>query len=129
MEGHIDYSFACDFSPTSPLFATGSQDMTTRIYDIRYMSSSVYCLPAVMSSIRSVKFGGDFWAIAEQADFVHIHDPLLFEQSQVVDFFGEISGISFAPNNSLYVGITDPLYGGILEMTPIDFLENEHLVY
>jgi hypothetical protein len=38
-----------------------------------------------------------------------------------VNFFGEISGMCYSTNSSLYVGIADPVFGGLLEM---DLIEN-----
>jgi WD40 repeat protein len=88
LEGHLDHNFACAWSPNSILFATGGQDLTTRIYDIRNLSKSIHCLPTVMSSVRSLHFdpSGTFLAVAESADFVHIFDPSRFEDRQVVYF-------------------------------------------
>jgi hypothetical protein len=54
--------------------------------------------------------------LAEPADFIHIIDAQNFGSKQVIDFFGEISGISMPPDGSrLYVANGDPKYGGIME--------------
>lgn len=55
--------------------------------------------------------------MAEPADFVHIFDTQSgFLQSQEIDLFGEIAGISFSPDTeALYVGVADRTYGSLLE--------------
>ncbi|KAJ3383797.1 hypothetical protein HDU84_003400 [Entophlyctis sp. JEL0112] len=148
LTGHIDFSFSCAWSPCGRFIATGNQDLTTRVYDIRNAAKALVVLPSIMGAVRSLRFSDDgmFLAAAEPCDFVHVYDfsggaadylyhtrenagpaaaaervpsPLgttAFE-SQVVDFFGEISGISFTPDGGsiLYVGVSDDMYGSILE--------------
>lgn len=133
LTGHIDYSFACAWSPDGRLLATGNQDMTTRLYDTRNLSRTLAVLPAIMGAVRSIRFSDDsrFMAFAEPADFVHVVDlqrvpldgrpkhewPDDAYRTQVVDFFGEIAGISFTPGGTgnggdgLFIGIADPKYG------------------
>ncbi|KAI8611643.1 hypothetical protein BC830DRAFT_1140398 [Chytriomyces sp. MP71] len=140
LTGHIDFSFACAWSPCGRYVATGNQDITTRVYDVRNASKALVVLPAVMGAVRSLRFTDDgaFLAAAEPCDFVHVYDfagslpsanaaagsrsgtgPLGTDafRSQVIDFFGEISGISFTPDggDTLFVGVSDARYGSILE--------------
>ncbi|KAJ3112260.1 hypothetical protein HK098_008183, partial [Nowakowskiella sp. JEL0407] len=102
LTGHIDFSFACAWSPSGHLLATGNQDLTTRIYDMRNPSKTLYVLPGKMGAIRSLRFSddGNFLAMAEPADFVHIFDVTVGTadgyKSQVVDFFGEVGGVGFS---------------------------------
>ncbi|KAI9326106.1 WD40-repeat-containing domain protein, partial [Obelidium mucronatum] len=205
LKGHIDFTFACAWSPCGRFIATGNQDLTTRIYDIRNPSKSLVTLPAIVGAIRSLRFSddGSFLAASEPCDFVHIYDfngtsshlsktsfynneittrftqerwrsddessvtssssddfsqidddeenqkqlvaaassytsdtdggPLGTDafQSQVIDFFGEIAGISFTPGggDTLFIGVSDQRYGSILEFerrkgVGDDFLEN-----
>ncbi|KAJ3065916.1 hypothetical protein HDU98_010740 [Podochytrium sp. JEL0797] len=138
LTGHIDYSFACAWSPCNRFLATGNQDLTTRIYDLRNPSTALVVLPATLGAIRSLRFSDDgkFLAASEPCDFVHVYDfhgtaglcdveggvvsPLgtgAFE-SQVIDFFGEVAGISFSKGDgggTLFVGVSDQRYGSILE--------------
>jgi WD40 repeat protein len=118
MSGHLDWSFAVAWHPNGNLLATGNQDSTTRLWDIRRPGSALATLPATMGSIRACRFSadGNTLAVAEPADFVHLYDVRggLCE-GQDVDFFGEISGISFSPDSSaLFVGIPDPMYNSVL---------------
>ncbi|KAF7732151.1 hypothetical protein EC973_006406 [Apophysomyces ossiformis] len=121
VDEHIDYSFACCWHPDGRTFATGNQDKTTRqerkqfrIYDIRYPSKSLYVLGAKVGAIRSLKYSSDgkYLAASEHIDFVHIYDTSTYQSSQLIDMFGEISGLSFTPEDqSLYIANSDKDYG------------------
>ncbi|KAL0306183.1 UNVERIFIED_CONTAM: putative WD repeat-containing protein C2A9.03 [Sesamum radiatum] len=119
LHGHLDYSFASAWRPDGITFATGNQDKTCRIWDIRNLSKSVTALKGNLGAIRSIRYTSDgrFMAMAEPADFVHVFDVESgYEKEQEIDFFGEISGISFSPDTeSLFVGVWDRTYGSLLE--------------
>ena len=59
LRGHLDYSFATAWHPAGHLFATGNQDTTARVWDMRYLSSSVHTLRGRIGVIRSVRFSSD----------------------------------------------------------------------
>jgi WD40 repeat protein len=82
------------------------------------MRHSLFVLPTQIGSVRSVRFTPDgYLIVAEDADYVTIYDPH-FESSQVIDFFGEISGVSVSPDGSmLFIGNADETYGSILQFT------------
>ncbi|ONK68353.1 uncharacterized protein A4U43_C05F10530 [Asparagus officinalis] len=119
LHGHMDYSFASAWSPDGCTFATGNQDKTCRVWDIRNLSKSLAVLRGNLGAIRSIRYSSDgrFMAMAEPADFVHIFDVSSgYQQQQELDFFGEISGISFSPDTeSLFVGVWDRTYGSLLQ--------------
>jgi WD40 repeat protein len=121
LKGHLDYSFASAWHPDGRILATGNQDTTCRLWDIRNLSQSVSVLKGRMGAIRAIKFttDGRFLAIAEPADFVHVFDTESgYVKCQEIDLFGEIAGISFSPDTeALFVGIADRTYGGLLEFT------------
>lgn len=56
--------------------------------------------------------------MAEPADFVHVFDvDSGYEKEQEIDFFGEISGMSFSPDTeSLFIGVWDRTYASLLEL-------------
>ncbi|KAI9272976.1 WD40-repeat-containing domain protein, partial [Phascolomyces articulosus] len=95
IDEHRDFSFACCWSPNGQLFATGNQDKTTRVYDIRNTTRALHVLGGKAGAIRSLQFSSDgkFLIAAEPIDFVHIYDATSFENSQVIDMFGEIAGV------------------------------------
>lgn len=119
LRGHLDYSFASAWHPDGRTFATGNQDKTCRVWDARNLSKSVAVLRANLGAIRSVRFSSDgrFMAAAEPADFVHVFDVRSgYEKQQELDFFGEISGVSFSPDTeALFIGVWDRTYGSLLQ--------------
>ncbi|XP_068480055.1 uncharacterized WD repeat-containing protein C2A9.03 isoform X2 [Phaseolus vulgaris] len=119
LKGHLDYSFASAWHPDGRILATGNQDTTCRLWDIRNLSQSLAVLKGRMGAIRALRFTSDgrFLAMAEPADFVHIFDSHSgYVQGQEIDLFGEIAGISFSPDTeALFVGIADRTYGSLLE--------------
>lgn len=100
MPGHFDHSTSSAWHPDGRIFATGSDDRTCRIWDNRYLKKSAEVLKGKMEAIYIVAFSSDgkFMTIGEMRDFVHIYDAPLFEKQQVVDLFGDISGVSFSPD-------------------------------
>ncbi|KAG6655730.1 uncharacterized WD repeat-containing protein C2A9.03-like isoform X2 [Carya illinoinensis] len=119
LKGHLDYSFTSAWHPDGRILATGNQDTTCRLWDIRNLSKSLAVIKGRMGAIRAVKFSSDgrFMAMAEPADFVHILDTESgYVQGQEIDLFGEIAGISFSPDSeALFVGVSDRTYGSLLE--------------
>ncbi|KAD3337092.1 hypothetical protein E3N88_32612 [Mikania micrantha] len=119
VEGHLDYSFASAWHPDGRIFATGNQDKTCRVWDLRNLSNPVSVLKGNMGAVRSVRFSsnGQFLVVAESADFVHVYNTKLnYEKRQEIDFFGEISGVSLSPDDeTLYVGLWDRTYASLLQ--------------
>ncbi|XP_010928198.1 uncharacterized WD repeat-containing protein C2A9.03 isoform X1 [Elaeis guineensis] len=119
LRGHLDYSFASAWNPDGYTFATGNQDKTCRVWDVRNLSKSIAVLRGNLGAIRSIRFtsDGQFMAMAEPADFVHIFDVGSgYKRQQELDFFGEISGMSFSPDTeALFVGVWDRNYGSLLQ--------------
>lgn len=123
MKGHRDYSFASAWHPDGRIFATGNQDKTCRVWDVRNLSNPVSVLKGNMGGVRSVRFSSDgqVLVVAEDADFVHVYNTNLnYETRQEIDFFGEIAGVSVSPDDeSLYVGVWDRTYGSLLQFNKV----------
>ncbi|CAD5186988.1 unnamed protein product [Musa acuminata subsp. malaccensis] len=121
--GHLDFSFASAWNPDGYTIATGNQDKTCRVWDVRNLSKSLAVLRGNLGAIRSIRFtsDGQFMAMAEPADFVHIFDVRSgYKERQELDFFGEISGISFSPDaEALFIGVWDRSYGSLLQYNRI----------
>lgn len=119
LKGHLDFSFASAWHPDGVIFATGNQDTTCRLWDLRNPSSAVGVLKGRIGAVRSLRFttDGRFMAMAEPADFVHVYDTKHgYNQCQEIDLFGEVAGISFsADTEALFVGVADRNYGSLLE--------------
>lgn len=119
LQGHLDHCFSVSWSPCGRYLGSGSQDRSARIFDIRKFDKSLHTLVANMAPVRSVKFSpcGSLFSMMEADDFVHIFDVHSdFKESQIIDFFGEISGIAFDPDGSnFYIGCAGNENGGIFE--------------
>ncbi|WIA08841.1 hypothetical protein OEZ85_008262 [Tetradesmus obliquus] len=119
LEGHRDFSFAVEWHPAGQLLATGNQDSTMRVWDVRQPSSPLAVLGGSLGAIRSLRFSSDgsCLAAAEPADFVHVYDVASgFSRVQEIDLFGEVAGISFSPDASaLFVAISDSMYSSLLQ--------------
>lgn len=117
--GHLDYSFASAWHPDGRTFATGNQDKTCRVWDVRNLSSSVEVLKGNLGAVRSIRYSADgqFMVVAEPADFVHIYSTKAdYKKRQELDFFGEISGVSLSPDDeSLFIGVWDRVYASLLQ--------------
>ena len=118
LTGHKDFSFAAAWHPSGNILATGNQDCTTRVWDVRRPDTALAILKGVLGSIRSCRFSrdGSWLAVAEPADFVHLYSVASgLIDCQSVDLFGEISGISFTPDSdALFIGIPDSVYNSLL---------------
>lgn len=121
LKGHADFNFSCAWHPNGYTVATGNQDRTCRVWDLRKPNMSVKCLPASIGAVRSVSFShsGDMLVFGEDVDFLHLYSvDSNYEETQRVDFFGEIPGFSFSPNDSsLFFGIGDISYGCMVELS------------
>ncbi|KAJ6956764.1 hypothetical protein NC652_007737 [Populus alba x Populus x berolinensis] len=89
VEGHLDYSFASAWHPDGRVFATGNQDKTCRVWDIRKLSSPTAILKGNLGAVRSICFSSDgqFMYVAEPADFVHVYSTQDdYRRRQEIDF-------------------------------------------
>uniref|UniRef100_A0A7S0RS80 DUF2415 domain-containing protein n=1 Tax=Pyramimonas obovata TaxID=1411642 RepID=A0A7S0RS80_9CHLO len=119
LEGHQDFSFAVAWHPDGNLFATGNQDTTTRVWDVRNTKEAITVLQGRMGAVRALRFSpdGKFLAMAEPADFVHLFNlKENCNRCQEIDLFGEVAGISFSPDSeAFFIGTEDLTYGSLLE--------------
>lgn len=120
LRGHADFSFACAWHPDGNIVATGNQDLTTRVYDLRFLRKPLAVLQANIGAVRSLKFSPDgrFLAMAEPADYVSLYDAASgYSRRQTIDFFGELAGICFEPDrsSSLFLSISDVHYGSLIQ--------------
>ncbi|GFR47577.1 hypothetical protein Agub_g9305 [Astrephomene gubernaculifera] len=120
LQGHRDFSFAAAWHPGGTLLATGNQDTTALVWDVRRTDVPLTRLAGRMGAIRSLRFSPDgrFLAMSEPADFVHLYDVAAgFQHCQEHDFFGEIAGVSFTPDSSsLFVGVSDLTYASLMQL-------------
>ena len=127
LAGHRDHNFCVAWHPTKPyLLATGGQDQSARVWDIRVVGGDT-CKPLVtlfgeLAAVLNVQFSpdGEMMLWGESIDYLHLTESRLFEEEQIVDFFGEVSGVGMSQESptpaSVYVGISDSHYPAILEL-------------
>ena len=120
LRGHLDFSFCSswDLAGGSNILCTGSQDGTCRVWDLRYPGKSTRCLGSILGAVRCAKFSNDgkWLAFSEPADFIHVYKTDTFEECQVVDFFGNVSGIAFTPDSSgLSISLADTMFGCLVD--------------
>lgn len=115
--GHSDYTFSTAWHPNGTIFATGNQDGSANLYDLRKLDRPVLSIDSVMSAVRSLRFSpdGSYLAMSEATDFVHIYDTRSgYQAGEIIDMFGEISGIGFDPESThLFVSNSNPEHGGL----------------
>lgn len=81
----------------------------------------LYTLGGFMGPILNLTFSdnGEYLAFSESGDFVSIYDTREFEERQVIDGFGEISGICFSKEKTnpsyFYVGFADESFSSLME--------------
>lgn len=121
IEEHQDFMFSCALKAN--YLATGSEDKTTRLYDLRKIENSIV-IPSC-SPIRSLKFDEkeNLLFVGEHDDYLCIYDLKSLTNCggsrQKIDFFGELNGFCLS-NDSLYFSIAGLDYGGLLEYRKIN---------
>jgi WD40 repeat protein len=120
LTGHLDFSFSSAWLPNSEyILATGAQDGTCRVWDVRRPGRALKCVGSLLGAVRSVKFSpdGHWLGFSEPADFVHVYDVHSnFSSCQAIDFFGNIGGITFSADSStLSVAVADTMFGCVLD--------------
>lgn len=136
LQGHSDFGFACAWSSDGKTVATGNQDGTCRLYDIRGTSNQ--CIGAVsgklQAAIRSVDFdaSGRYLAMAEPVDYVTVVDTWSgCASKQTIEFFGGTAGVKFTQSCSageyqqLTIGVADETVGGVIQYMRPSQLQGE----
>lgn len=118
--GHKDYSFAAAWNPCKEHeLATGNQDLTTRIWDIRSPGKQLEILKGKMGATRSLRYSSDgaFLVMAEPTDLVHVYNVKgNYKSVQEIDIFGEISGAVFSPDGDmLFIAVFDELCSSLVQ--------------
>ena len=130
LDEHKDYGFCLDWHPNGIHIATGNQDTTCRIWDIRKTNRSLHVLQAEIGSVYNVKYShdGKFLAFGEAIDYVNVYDcGKDYNVYQQIDYFGETVGIDFNPEDSktLFIGVNIKDFDGIFEFKQKDINSKE----
>ncbi|OCK77689.1 WD40 repeat-like protein [Lepidopterella palustris CBS 459.81] len=130
---HTDHVFACAWADDGIHLATGAQDSRIVIWDARRWDHPLITIESEMACPRSLCFspvGGGKRVLfaAEAQDFVNVIDAVTFDKRQVLDFYGEIGGMTVTPDgSSLFVANCDSKFGGIMEFERVGYGEQHGL--
>lgn len=128
-KSHLDYGIVLKFQPGyEHVFATGNQDYSCKIWDMRNLSSNfdsnkmeqpLKFLSGYFESIGDLLFSSNnktneqFLIFAENADYLHVYN-LKYDRIQTLNYLGEFAGLTYDDNLSkIYLGYQD-LKQGIL---------------
>ncbi len=116
LDEHRDHAFACAWSHTSHLVATGAQDGKVILWDARNWSRPLRVVECLMSCARSLHFTDhDLLVAAESEDVVSIYHPKFLGQRQDIEFFGSIAGVCLLDGgNEIAIANADQTVGGLL---------------
>lgn len=119
LEGHLDYNFAARFMGNDYL-ATGGQDCSIRIWDLRQLKCELYVLESRGREISSIIFNErnqTIYAIEtlESLSAFRVEEGVWVKSW--MDFLGKPKGISFVPGmNKLIMALFENNWGGILKV-------------
>ena len=141
LTGHLDDCFSVAINSDTYQVATGSQDLTVRIYDLRKYQKTLHILPPseLGGPVRNLTYSpdGNYLAAVEADDYVSIVEvkDSDYQFKQSIDVFGrlhimgssiflmlvllgELNGITFSKDSSsLCFGASSIDTGGLLEYT------------
>lgn len=131
LEGHHDYSFAATWHPDGVYLATGNQDTTAKIWDIRMTDAPVHTVAGQrtfkphgtllgdLGAVRSIRYSpdGHTLAVGEASDYVNLYDvDSAYARAQQIEVYAEISGMAFTPEGSSFmVSLMGVRHGGFLQ--------------
>uniref|UniRef100_A0A7S3ED33 Anaphase-promoting complex subunit 4 WD40 domain-containing protein n=1 Tax=Rhodosorus marinus TaxID=101924 RepID=A0A7S3ED33_9RHOD len=127
LRGHIRNMFATAWHPDGSIIATGNEDNTCRIWDVRNPARQLGpCLPGFFGAIRSLRFTNDgkFLIMSDNSDYVYIYlvGDMDFQRKQEIDLFGLVSGVTVSPDDELLtVGVVHKAAGRLLEFERKDW--------
>ncbi|QDS67794.1 hypothetical protein FKW77_006724 [Venturia effusa] len=120
LEGHNAHGFAAAWADDDIHVATAAQDCHVLVWDARNWSlplADIACEGTYATSLRFSPVGGGKRVLlaAEAADVVNIIDADTYDRKQVVNFFGDVAGITMSSDGSeFYIANSDRHFGGLM---------------
>ena len=121
LKGHKDYSFAVDFHSTGHSLASGNQDLTTRVWDLRVGKEHTVLPTRYFASgyLRYIQ-NSRYLVMGENYNSISIYvTESMYHLRSDLSYFGELVGIDFSKDErELFAGIGRKVEGidsGILK--------------
>lgn len=114
LHGHEDYNFSIDFHPSNEYqMATGSQDTTTIVWDLRKPDRPFGQIFARIDSFYTLAYShdGKYLYLGEGVDTLHVVDTRNFQTTQQLDFFGSLTGIVEIDDEIFFAASIGQYYG------------------
>ena len=109
LKGHKDFNFAVKFLKNHKI-ATGGQDITTRIWDLRKFDKEIFLLDGFKTAICGFEFleEKNFLFVLEYFGYVYCYDLSGgVVERKGFEFFSNVSGVSLGPGgHKLGVGLS-----------------------
>jgi len=95
LEGHFDFSFSCDWRTDDNTVASGNQDCSAKIWDLR-TGTSTLTIPSVRHAVGRVQFleSSNLLFLGEIANFMSFYDLQEYGITQTIDYFGLLVGLA-----------------------------------
>lgn len=124
LHGHKDYNFTVDYHSNQTSIATGGQDCSTRIWDLR-MNQCTHVLPSKLSASSFVKYlrNSSYLFVGENLSYMSCYSVGRdYQVGTTLDFFGDLVGADGCEETGeLFCGIgnkyNDVNCGGILRLS------------
>lgn len=127
LEGHNAHGFAAAWADDDIHVATAAQDCHVLVWDARNWSqplADIACEGTYATSLQFSPLGGGKRVLlaAEAADVVNIIDADTYDRKQVVNFFGDVAGITMSSDGSEFlVANSDRHLGGLMSFQRMGF--------
>lgn len=131
LDGHNAHGFAATWADDDIHVATAAQDCHVLVWDARNWSlplADIACESTYATSLQFSPVGGGKRVLlaAEAADVVNIIDADTYDRKQVVNFFGDVAGITMSSDGSaFYIANSDRHFGGLMSFKRLGYGGND----
>ncbi|KAE9964276.1 hypothetical protein BLS_008503 [Venturia inaequalis] len=131
LDGHNAHGFAATWADDDIHVATAAQDCHILVWDARNWSlplADIACEGTYATSLQFSPVGGGKRVLlaAEAADIVNIIDADTYDRKQVVNFFGDVAGMTMSSDGSeFYVANSDRHFGGLMTFKRLGYGGND----
>jgi hypothetical protein len=129
--GHNAHGFAAAWADDDVHVATAAQDCHVLVWDARNWSqplADISCEGTYATSLQFSPIGGGkrLLLAAESADVVNIIDAETYDRKQVVNFFGDVAGMTMSSDGSEFlIANSDRHFGGLMSFQRMGYGGND----